>query len=753
MKFMKKLRVRLRNWRKEYLDFSTNSYKVIWAVIFFILIALILSLDLIPNQVDLRAGQVSQGDITAPRTITFIDESRTSELRQRAADTAPRVYEEDSTVEAEVLNKVNNLFEAVKEQRKFFYQNKISLETESSQDQQSQENKNTGAQNSETGSNKLTAAEIKNFSQKEVNEIIGLVREKISFEISGDSLATLITLTDEELQELQKRARNLLQNKLESRILPSDLPAARTELRQSAMEMDISRSKRLALADISETVIAANMFLNQEATASRREEAISKVEPVEQTVRQGEIIVRKGDVVTEADIEILERLGLQKSGINYYNITGRILISLILVLLLGFYFYKYQKSVWQDNSKLLLIELLILSVVFFAKILTLFQNPFVDFMVPTAMASILLTVLIGSDTALITTLFISLLIAPVYEMNFNIVLTSFLAGLIGIFSVTKVKERGDIIRAGLNVSFILVFLIAGLSLMQESQDWTYLIWSIGGGIVNGLLVGVLANGMLPYLEDLFDMTSSVKLLELSNPSQPILKRMLVEAPGTYHHSVIVGNLAETAAEDVGADSLLARAAAYYHDIGKLKRPYFFSDNQFGGENPHDKTSPNLSALIIKSHVKDGVELAEKNGLPAKIIDIIKQHHGTNLISYFYQQALQDNKHDDIEKKDFRYDGPKPQSREAAIIMLADITEAALRSKNFNKNNHDRIEGFVRGLVKDKLIENQLDQSNLTLSDLDTIVKSFVKVLTGIYHQRVEYPEKLLKEMKGGNNSD
>ncbi|RAK10344.1 hypothetical protein C8C77_10863 [Halanaerobium saccharolyticum] len=755
MKFMKKLRVRLRNWRKEYLDFSTNTYKVIWAVIFFVLIALILSLDLIPNQVDLRAGQVSQSDITAPRTITFIDESRTSELRQRAADTAPRVYEEDSTVEEEVINKVNNLFEAVSEKRSFFYNNKISLSAESEQEseQNIQETENPEVQETDGTDNVLTTAEIENFDQDEINEIIGLVREEIDFEISSDSLSTLITLNSDELTELQERAHNLLQNKLGSRILPSDLPEAREELRQSAMEMDISRSKRLVLAEIAETVIAANMFLNQEATTSRRQEAISEVEAVEQTVRQGEIIVRKGDVVTESDIDILERLGLQKSGINYYNITGRNLISLILVLLLGFYFYKYQKSVWQDNSKLLLIELLILTVVFFAKILTLFQNPFVDFMVPTAMASILLTVLIGSDTALITTLFISLLIAPVYDMNFNIVLTSFLAGLIGIFSVTKVKERGDIIRAGLNVSFILVFLIGGLSLMQQNQDWTYLIWSIGGGIVNGLLVGVLANGLLPYLEDLFDMTSSVKLLELSNPSQPILKRMLVEAPGTYHHSVIVGNLAETAAEDVGADSLLARAAAYYHDIGKLKRPYFFSDNQFGGENPHDKTSPNLSALIIKSHVKDGVEMAEENGLPSKIIDIIKQHHGTNLISYFYQQALQNNKHDDIEKKDFRYDGPKPQSREAAIIMLADITEAALRSKNFNKNNHDRIEGFVRGLVKDKLIENQLDQSNLTLSDLDTIVKSFVKVLTGIYHQRVEYPEKLLKEMKGGNNSD
>ena len=752
MKFMKKLRVKLRNWRREYLDFSTNTYKVIWAVIFFLLVALILNLDLIPNQVDLRAGQVSQSDITAPRTITFIDEARTSELRQRAADTAPRVYEEDSTVEENVLKKVDNLFAAVTAERKFFYNNKISL-TEENETEQGQINEAVSEDSAEEEENNLTDAEIKNFSQAEINEIADLTSAEIDYELSQESLGVLITLNQEELSEIEDRTLNLLENKLGSRILPSDLVSAREELRQSAMEMDISRDQRLAIAEIAETVIAANMFLNQEATASRRQEAISEVEAVEKTVRQGEIIVRKGDVVTEADIEILERLGLQKGGINYYNIAGRILISFILVLLLGFYFYKYQKDVWHDNSRLLLIELLILTVVFFAKIMTFFQNPFVDFMVPTAMASILLTVLISSDTALITTLFISLLIAPIYDMNFNIVLTSFLAGLIGIFSVTRVKERGDIIRAGLNVSFILIFLIGGLSLLQQNQDWTYLLWSIGGGIVNGLLVGVLANGLLPYLEDLFDMTSSVKLLELSNPSQPILKRMLVEAPGTYHHSVIVGNLAETAAEDVGADSLLARAAAYYHDIGKLKRPYFFSDNQFGGENPHDKTSPNLSALIIKSHVKDGVEMAEENGLPSKIIDIIKQHHGTNLISYFYQQALQDNKHDDIEKKDFRYDGPKPQSKEAAIIMLADITEAAIRSKNFNKNNHDRIEGFVRGLVKDKLIENQLDQSNLTLSDLDTIVKSFVKVLTGIYHQRVEYPDKLLKEMKGGNNSD
>src|SRR6056297_567882 len=337
MKLMKKLRLKLRSWRREYLDFSSNTYKVVWAVLFFVLIALTLSLDLIPNQVDLRAGQVSQSDITAPRTINFIDEERTSELRQRAADTAPRVYEEDSTVEEDVLNKVNNLFENVISERQYFYKNKISL---GEANQAETENVSSSA-DSET----ISENQISNLTDPEKTEIIDLIREELDFEIGSESLAVLISLSNEELTELKNRAINLLQQNLDSRILPSDLTNAREDLRQRAMEIDIARDQRLALAEIVELTIAANMFLNQEATSNRREEAISEVEAVEKTVRQGEIIVRKGDVVTEADIDILERLGLQKSGINYYNITGRILISFILVLLLGFYFYKYHKSV------------------------------------------------------------------------------------------------------------------------------------------------------------------------------------------------------------------------------------------------------------------------------------------------------------------------------------------------------------------------------------------------------------------------
>ncbi|MFO7820033.1 MAG: HDIG domain-containing protein [Halanaerobacter sp.] len=254
---------------------------------------------------------------------------------------------------------------------------------------------------------------------------------------------------------------------------------------------------------------------------------------------------------------------------------------------------------------------------------------------------------------------------------------------------------------------------------------------------------------MPYVENIFGITSPVKLLELSNPNQPLLKKLLVEAPGTYHHSVIVGNLAEAAADKIGADSLLARVGAYYHDIGKIKRAYFFTENQIGSENPHDKLSPNLSTLIITSHVKDGVELAHEHKLPSDIIDIIKQHHGTSLVSFFYQEAMHDEKYKQVDEDEFRYDGPKPQSKEAALIMLADMVEAAVRSNSTAQSNPGRLEKLVRDLIKQKLDSGQLDESDLTLKDLDKIAKSFVNILKGIFHNRIEYPDNIAKQFDEG----
>lgn len=693
---------------------SPRTKKVFWGFLFLLIISLILTIDLIPNQLDLRVGQVSKNDIVAPRTMTFVDQEKTKELKKIAAQSAPRVYEEDINVNNITRKKIRSFFAAIK---------------------------------------KGQVVPAGDEKKEDTGQVISQIQQEFGEEISEKTIVLLVKAPSDLKNRVEETAVEIMDRKLKERILPGDLARVKDELAQEAMETDLPKEYRLALADILENMVRPNMILNKEATQKRQEEAMAQVEPVKRTVRQGEVIVRKGDVVTEDDIKVLEALGLQKPRVNYLNIIGVIITILTITVMANLYFFKYKPKFWQEQKKIVFLELMVIIVLVIAKIIDFFQVSYLAYLVPVAMASILTTVLINSEIAVMLTVFLSFLVALIFNNDFSIALASFIGGLVGIFSVSKVNQRNDLVRAGFNVSGVLVILILGLTLNMPFGGWLIILWSILMGVLNGVLVAILANGLLPYLENAFGLTSSVKLLELSNPSQPLLKRLLVEAPGTYHHSVIVGNLAETAADNIGANSLLARVGAYYHDIGKIKRPYFFTDNQFGGENPHDKLSANLSSLIIKSHVKDGVEMARENKLPESIIDIIKEHHGTNLISYFYQQALEDCKHENVEEDDFRYDGPKPQSKEAAIIMLADIVEAALRSKQFNKSNHNRIEGMVRELIRAKLTEGQLDESDLTLKDLDVIVDSFVKILTGIYHQRVDYPEKLLKEMKRADRSD
>jgi len=252
-------------------------------------------------------------------------------------------------------------------------------------------------------------------------------------------------------------------------------------------------------------------------------------------------------------------------------------------------------------------------------------------------------------------------------------------------------------------------------------------------------------GLLPYLETAFSVTSMIKLLEMSNPNQELLRRLLMEAPGTYHHSIMVGNLAEAAAPAINAQPLLVRVGALYHDLGKTKRPYFFVENQTGYDNPHEKIAPSLSALIITSHIRDGVEMAREKKVPQSILDIMEQHHGTSLVRYFYSRALEEDREGAVHEDTFRYEGPKPQTKEAALIMLADTVEAGVRS--LPDPTPGKIEGMVRKLIKDKLNDNQLEECDLTFRDLNLLAEAFSKSLVGIYHKRIEYPENIARDLK------
>ena len=754
---------KIRGWWENLInsDFLADSgiRKLLWGILFFLLITLILTIDLIPNQINLKVGQVSNTDIVAPKTTTFINQEKTQQLKNMAAQSAPKVYEENTNVNNEIKKKINTLFSAARdirnpdnkvEQRNETSDNKTNITKDSDLEENTQ-NSNTNEESDQDIANTKQS----NNELKSIDIRIETLKQRVDINLNESTYEILVSGDNQKINNLKNNVLTAMDKQLKERILPEDLKTVKDTFTEIAKNTSsLPGDYRVAMADVLKSVVKPNMILNKEATQQRQEEAMNQVEPVKRTVRQGEIIVRKGDVVTEEDIEVLKALGLQKAQVNYFHITGVILISLLLIVTAGYYLRNYKEKIWNNNNKLVLIGLLTLIIVLLAKIFSVFQLTYLTYLVPVAAVSVLITVLLDSETSIVITIFISFFVALVFNGEFEPVIISFIGGLVGVFSVSRVSQRSDLVRAGFYVSGVLAFLVFSINLLNPSIDWLFMIQTVSMGIMNGVLVAILANGLLPYLENGFGLTSAVKLLELSNPSQPLLKRLLVEAPGTYHHSVIVGNLAEAAADNIeGADSLLARVGAYYHDIGKLKRPYFFTDNQFGGENPHDKISANLSALIIKSHVKDGVELAKKYKLPGVIIDIIKQHQGTNLISYFYQQAIKNSKHDEIEENDFRYDGPKPQSKEAAIIMLADIVEATVRSKQFNKNNHNRIESLVRGLIREKLTENQLDECDLSLKDLDIIAESFVKVLTGIYHQRVEYPDNLLQEVKRADKSD
>jgi putative nucleotidyltransferase with HDIG domain len=323
--------------------------------------------------------------------------------------------------------------------------------------------------------------------------------------------------------------------------------------------------------------------------------------------------------------------------------------------------------------------------------------------------------------------------------------TAFIGGVSGIFSVSKISQTSDLAKAGLHVAMANVAAVLGISILTSTIDLNLAGISLIVAVLNGFLSAVLMIGLLPYLETAFSVTSMIRLMELANPNQELLRQLLVETPGTYHHSVIVGNLAEAAAPPVKANPLMVRVGAMYHDIGKIKRPYFFVENQVGYENPHGKIAPSLSSLIITSHIKDGVELARDKKIPRQVVDIIEQHHGTSLVKYFYTRAVEEDREGQVSEDTFRYEGPKPQTKEAALIMLADSVEAAVRA--MQEPSPGKIEGMVRRIIKDKLNDGQLEECDLTFRDLNKIADSFSKGLVGTYHKRVEYPEYIARDLK------
>ncbi|MDN5347492.1 MAG: cyclic-di-AMP phosphodiesterase PgpH [Clostridia bacterium] len=679
----------------------------IWVAALFLLVWSIMAIDLFPQKLELKEGQPSPRDFKAPRGIVYESEVLTERARQEAARQVEPVYRADTSVVQRLEQQIGEIFR------------------------------------------QLQAA----INEEDEKERFNKIKSGLAFlELDEDFLKTLAGANAASLHNLEGEARTILRRVMSGAVPQDAVEAARAKMLAQVDSSPVDdKFKPLLRALFRIIELRPNLVYDVAATIENREKARNSVSPIQVTIRQDEKIVGDGEIVTAEDIEALQKLGLLRQGSSWNGLMGLTLFLLLLGGLLWGYLRFFKPKIYNNSRLSLLLGLLIVITLIFARGVTAINlggqpeiSSLVGYLVPVAAGSMLVAILVDVQLAVFVTVILGLLTGVMTGYRFQFAVSGIISGLVGIYAITHLNQRSDLARSSLYLMLANLLSIISLSLLFNNSLTQV---SIGAllGIGNGLLSAVLAIGFLPFLESSFGITTAVKLLELSNPNHPLLKRLLLEAPGTYHHSILVGNLAEAAADAVGADSLLARVGAYYHDIGKLRRPYFFIENQLTSDNPHDKLSPSLSALIISYHVKDGLELAKEYRLPQVIIDIIAQHHGTTLISFFYHKAKESSLANNIVESDFRYESPKPQTKEAAIVMLADSVEAGVRS--LPKTSPGRMEGFVRKIIKEKLDDGQLDASDLTLRELAAIAEAFMRVLGGIFHARVEYPETVLREME------
>ncbi len=486
-------------------------------------------------------------------------------------------------------------------------------------------------------------------------------------------------------------------------------------------------------------ILIPNSIIDEQATLRQKNEFIEtfKTEnPV--MIFKEEKIIRKGDIVTEDIIDVLRRLGYldEKNGPDYLFLISVLLILFFLWFILALFIRTFSPKIFQSRNDLLFIASIMILTVFLSWMVKEFLPGYAPYITIGFIAPILLAVFLNIQIAIIVNLAITVAVSILFPDTPAFIIMSVISGTLAAFLSANANQRRKISLTGLVIGVVNIFVIASVGII-EKKDWTAILNEGGVVFLNGILAVILAIGLLPFLESIFNMITPMKLLELADPNHPLIKRLLMEAPGTYHHSLMVGNLAEVAVRVIGGNALLARVGAYFHDIGKLKRPGFFKENQMV-ENPHDRITPNLSTLVITSHTSDGEEMALKHKLPKAIRDIIVQHHGSTLVAYFYHKARQGEKGEDVKETNFRYEGPKPQSREAAVVLLADSVEAAVRS--LQDKTKGKIEGLIRKIIKDKLDDGQLDHCDLTLKDMNDIANSFLTVLSGVFHERTEYPE-------------
>jgi cyclic-di-AMP phosphodiesterase PgpH len=662
-----------------------------------LLIAVILSVDLLPRVYQLHEGDVAAVAIKAPRKVTYTSQLRTKQARDAAAAQVPPVIDLDRDLIVQQARGLADLVQAI-----------------------------GGVRADPNRANPADKA--------------AAIAQLTSPPLSDQTARYIAQLDDFHWSNDANESERVLQDILKDRIPDDQVEEVKQNI-PLRISPFLSDADRAMVTELVQRFVKSNLVLNKDATARAQQDAREAVAPIQVTFERGQTVVRDGQVVGPEDIEALEALGLLNPELDWHSVAASVLIAFTLIGVLAAFIWHFDRPLLYRDRRMILLAGLILVALVAAKMI-IPGRPLWAYVFPLPAVSMLLAILLDAQLALAVGVLLSVLLAWIAGGSLEVGVVALVGTMVGGLAVWRKERMIAYFIAGGEVALALIATYTSFYFLARSDDLTQLSIVIFELAVNGVLSSLLVVGSFALLGRMFGILTTMQLLELANPTQPLLRRLLMEAPGTYHHSIMVGNLAERAAEVIGADSLLVRVAAYYHDVGKLERPWAFIENQADSvANVHDTLDPVASAQIIAAHVTDGVKLAEKYRLPAKIREMIPQHHGTRTISFFYQQASE-RASDTVDAALFTYPGPRPQSREAAILMLSDSTEAAARASR--DHSREAIERLVERIIRQRLEEGQFDDCNLTLRDLTKIKHSFVTLLTGIYHPRIPYPPSTTK---------
>lgn len=619
-----------------------------------------------------KVGTVLQKDIVAPTSISYIDNEKKRELIDKLISEVDVVYIEDEKIEEEVQDKISDFFKVMK--------------TESS-----------GKNYKEY----LQRLELK-LNEDDVKRIL---KPKDVDKVKKDVLATVAEIYRTGIRDNTEDMNNTL-----------------NELKQSGDNLKYQVLSRF---------LKSNLLYNYERTETELKKKIANIGDIRVNISAGDIVLKAGNKLTESDIELLKKIGVYSLVDNARIFIGNLLY---LFVISGLFWITVKKLLpkYILNKKHYYATLLAIMILFLG---IRFINLRYVSMIPFEFLTVTLGILFGPLYSGVISSFVFMYLISLVGYNSTIFLVILVSMVFAIYSTNRIKTRTDIVNIGIYIGLLKMLVGVAVAWINKLA-FVDMVFSMAQLFLSGILTGMIVIALLPYFENSFNILTKMKLIELGDLSHPLLKRMSLEAPGTFHHSMLVATLSEQAAEAIGADSTFTRVACYYHDIGKMKRPNFYVENQKGGINPHDKLSPNLSTLIIKAHTKDGQEMGKEYKIPKEIRDIMCEHQGTTFLAYFYNKAKKEDP--TVEASDFRYDGPKPKTKESAVIMLADSIEAAVRT--LEDKDPISVEKMIRKLITAKIDDEQLSDADLTLKEIDIIVMTFVKVLGGIYHNRIKYPD-------------